>query len=325
MCNKWAKELDSLFYDKKFDKEYTIDDYRMLQNNLIQYKVYKSKEAAEYIIKAFHKILRKYVRFIKEGDTTYSKYTNGKETLSCIDPSLRKFVPLFINKKKETDNRSKEFAIGCVKIFNMFKSYSHYDIYDELVVALLSLASRYKITKEGDKYHKENGTFHMYVLKCFHFEAYNVLSKLIKDPSFHCHTVEIHDDYYKDKDNHVVFLKDNTVQKTFYDTIENVNREYAITHSSLLSMIETCNVSIYDDESINFNWTNGITCCEIFQSLSSYERELLSLSYVQNKTDQEIGNIYGTCNITIGRHRKKIIEKIKPLALKLNIIKEEKS
>ena len=53
MCNEWAKELDSLFYDKKFDKEYTIDDYRMLQNNLIQYKVYKSKEAAEYIIKEF--------------------------------------------------------------------------------------------------------------------------------------------------------------------------------------------------------------------------------------------------------------------------------
>ena len=73
-------------------------------------------------------------------------------------------------------------------------------------------------------------------------------------------------------------------------------------------------------DSLNFNWTNGITCSELFKDLTSYEREIIILSFIKNKTDIEIGNIYGCHRATINEHKKKAVNKIKKIAIELNII-----
>ena len=59
------------------------------------------------------------------------------------------------------------------------------------------MANKYKITQPGEKFHKENGTFHMYVSKCFHWEAYKFLKKLVHDPLAHYEVVQLCDQFDK--------------------------------------------------------------------------------------------------------------------------------
>ena len=79
----------------------------------------------------------------------------------------------------------------------LFSKYEYDDIYNELVLALLNMANKYKITQPGEKFHKENGTFHMYVSKCFHWEAYKFLKKLVHDPLAHYEVVQLCDQFDK--------------------------------------------------------------------------------------------------------------------------------
>ena len=93
--------------------------------------------------------------------------------------------------------RSKAFSATCTKIQTLFSKYEYDDIYNELVLALLNMANKYKITQPGEKFHKENGTFHMYVSKCFHWEAYKFLKKLVHDPLAHYEVVQLCDQFDK--------------------------------------------------------------------------------------------------------------------------------
>lgn len=59
-----------------------------------------------------------------------------------------------------------------------------------------------------------------------------------------------------------------------------------------------------------FNWINGVTCSELFKSLTPFERNLLVMSYIEKKTDTEIAQMYGLCRATIFRKKQAAIEKI---------------
>ena len=105
--------------------------------------------------------------------------------------------------------------------------------------------------------------------------------------------------------------------------INTTSRQKDIEQSKTLTLKENNKISAYDIDSLNFNWTNGVTCSELFKSLTSYEREIIILSFIKNKTDIEIGNIYGCHRATINEHKKKAVKKIKEAAAKLNIISKE--
>ena len=83
-------------------------------------------------------------------------------------------------------------------------------------------------------------------------------------------------------------------------------------------MIEEVNVSVYDNSLFNFNWINGTTCHELFQTLTPFERNILVFSYIYKQTDKEIADHYGLCRATINRKKKAAIEKIKNLPFELN-------
>ncbi len=326
MDNFYINQLDETFkpnHDPSDEGYFTESDYQELQRNLILYKE-GNQEAITYIVRIFHPFITKYTRFIKKGDLPYSKYTDAKGIERCkVSATISKFVSLFIEKKSDETDKKKLFSSTCYKIKTLFSKYDYGDIYNELVLALLNMANKYKITTEGDKYHKANGTFHMYISKCFHWEAYRYLSKLITDPLTHfevIHLCDQFDDMNTDNNATEVFIEDEMSNFIFEESLETISRQDNIKNADTLTLKEQEPISSYDIDSLNFNWTNGVTCSELFKELTPYEREIIILSFIKNKTDIEIGNIYGCHRATINEHKKRAVNKIRAKALELNII-----
>lgn len=320
-------------------KEFTEKDYKMLQQNLILYKE-GNAEATNYIISVFHRFIKKYADFISGKKTANNCYVEVRK-----DKSINKFINLFISKEARANAQTKAdkltlFGETCGKIRNLFSKFEYLDIYNELTCTLLNMANKYKITKPGDEFHKENGTFHMYVTRCFHFDAYNSLNKLIGDPLATKNIYSINDDINNNVEDYIghsyiksnnningetmynfatksIILQDTDTDKIIEHMMEKADREQTLKSTTKLVFKED-DIDPYELEALNFNWTNGITCSEVFQQLSSYEREVLVLSYAQNKTDSEIANIYGCHRITIIKHKKIAVQKIR------NILNERK-
>ena len=325
MDNFYVNQLDETFrpnHEPSDEGYFTESDYQELQRNLILYKE-GNQEAITYIIRIFHPFLTKYARFIINGDLPYWKYTDSRGVERCkVSATISKFVSLFIEKKEDETDKKKIFSSTCLRIRTMFSKYEYGDIYNELVLALLNMANKYKITQEGDKYHKSNGTFHMYISKCFHWEAYRYLSKMINDPLAHFEVLRLCDQFDDMDVNEEgeVFVEDENASFIMQEMLDTASRQSDIENARTLTLREQEPISAYDIDSLNFNWTNGVTCSELFKTLTPYEREIIVLSFIKNKTDIEIGLIYGCHRATINEHKKRAINKIKEKALELNII-----
>lgn len=328
-ANAVKEQLNEL-YPTEY-KVFTEEDYKMLQENLVLYKQ-GNAEATDYIVSVFHRFIKKYADFISGEKTANNCYIEVRK-----DKSLNKFINLFISKEaraavQTSADKLTLFGETCGKIRNLFSKFEYWDIYNELTCTLLNMANKYKITKPGDEFHKENGTFHMYVNKCFHFDAYNSLNKLIGDPLATKNIYSIDDDITDYAEDYIgnsyaksrgingesmynfatqsIILQDTDTDKIIEHMMEKADREKMLQDTTKLVFRED-NIDPYELEALNFNWTNGITCSEAFQQLSSYEREILVLSYAQNKTDTEIANIYGCHRITIIKHKKIAVQKIR--------------
>lgn len=224
---------------------FTESDYKELQRNLILYKK-GNAEAVTYICQAFHQFLTKYTKFITYGILPHTPFIdkNGNERFK-VDSSVSSFVSLFIDKKAtEGMTRSKAFSATCTKIQTLFSKYEYDDIYNELVLALLNMANKYKITQPGEKFHKENGTFHMYVSKCFHWEAYKFLKKLIHDPLAHYEVVQLCDQFDKlefddDQDfNEQALVPDEKAEFAYEEMLATASRQNDIKNADTLTLRE---------------------------------------------------------------------------------------
>jgi RNA polymerase sigma factor (sigma-70 family) len=319
--SKYSRELDDAylrhFDPKNEDTKFTEQDYANLQHNLVLFKQ-GNREATEYIIKSFHRILHTYAHFITLNRMPYYKTTDGEDKRVCWNSSLYSFVSLFISPaaKKKYKQKGIMFRETGYYVHTLFKKYEYGDIYNTLVLALLNMANKYKIIDDpNDPKYKPNGTFHIYVKKCFHFEAYHFLKDLIKDPLLNANLLTIVDDEDIDYDDDDFVQKtpvpiDESVLLEYNTIIDTIDRQTAIKNSNLLTVKED-NIDLYSNDSLNFNWINGVVCGPIFKSLSSYERELLVLSYVKNQTEETLASLYGCSRSTIGSHKRKAIEKLK--------------
>lgn len=322
MENNWNQKEEVYEY-----KQYTEKDYQELERNLMLYKT-GNAEAVTYICQTFHQFIRTYARFIHLRILPCIKYTDkhGGERHK-INPSIISFVSLFKNKKElQGLDRGKQFSVTCLKIQTLFSKYEYDDIYNELVLAILNMANKYKIRKPGDPYYKKNGTFHMYVMKCFHWEAHAFLKKLVKDPLSHLPIMPLEFDNIEvdeAKNAGLIIVEDESAQDGFERIIENESRRSMIKNADTLTMKEPEDMDAFDTETLNFNWTNGVTCSPIFKILTSYERELIILYYIKKMSDEMIANMYGRNQKTIGKHRRAAIKKLKEAAADNNLIGED--
>lgn len=325
MENNWGQEEEVYEYT-----QFTEKDYQELERNLILYKK-GNAEATTYICQTFHQFIRKYTRFINLRILPCLEYTdkNGV-TRHKIDASIVSFVSLFKNKEElKGMTRGKGFSVTCLKIQTLFSKYEYDDIYNELVLAILNMANKYQIREPGDPYYKKNGTFHMYVQKCFHFEAHCFLKKLVKDPLAHLEMAPIGENFDDlDADevetrNGMVIMKDDTAEADFDRVIENETRKAMIQQADTLTLKESDKVDAFDIEALNFNWTNGVTCSPLFKVLTSYERELIILRYIKQMSDKMIADMYGRTESVISRHRRTAVRKLKEMATTKNLIGDD--
>lgn len=316
--------LDDAFDTAGQPEEKTEEQYSELQRNLILYKS-GDTEACTYIVSAFHKFITKYARFICLGHVPRYEQVNKKtgKTFLKIDPTIVSFVGLYVSKKvkEECTSKSKRFHITCDMIKEMFAKYEYADIYNELVLALFNMVERYKITKEGDQYHKRNGTFPMYVQKCFHWEAKRCLDKLIEENFIQPVNFSCINDFVDDDEVNPIeeWMKDESAEFAFIEGIESANRDIMLKNTDKLTMKETEKIDVYTDDALNFNWTNGATCSEIFAELTPFEREILILLFIKKQSLDQVAKLYGYNKITIKRYRDKTIEKLKTQSEKLGI------
>ena len=115
-------------------------------------------------------------------------------------------------------------------------------------------------------------------------------------------------------------MPDEKAEFAYEEMLATASRQNDIKNADTLTLREDEKLSAYDLDSLNFNWTNGVTCSNLFKDLTPYEREIVILYYIKNKTDDEISSIYNMHRVTISNHRRKAVNKIKQKALESNII-----
>ena len=320
------KQLDDKYLNN-FDPEddttnFTEQDYANLQRNLVLFKE-GNREATDYLIAAFYRILRAYAGFISLHQLPYRKYYDPKHdhTGYKVHPSVLSFIRLFGGKinddKYELKKNTKVFRESCEYIYKLFAKYNYLEIFNELVLALLNMANKYKIISDPNDYrYKPNGTFHIYVKKCFHFEAFYYLKQLIKDPLINFNLLSLSDEDENDYDNdnnivnNSVVLVDEEALSKFDAIIDTVDRQIQLQNSPI-ALREDDDIDVRDMESLNFNWIVGNTCGPLFKTLTPYEREILVLSYVKHQTEDTLAALFHCSRATIGSHKRRAIEKIK--------------
>ncbi len=305
-------------------KQFTEEDYANLYRNLLLFKD-GNREAAQYIIAAFHRTLHAYACLIVLHKIPYStiKDKNGNIRMGRINNSVYNFICLFVSKSilaQDPPKNNGGYSLSkarimatCDYIYNLFSKFEYGDIYNELVLALLNMANKYKvITDPNDPKYKPNGTFHVYVEKCFHFEAFTFLTKLTKDPIMNINFTELTP--YDEEEFTPTMQQSNMLidkkQITDYNLmIDYIDRKIALEQCNGITLKED-DIDIYDTDSLNFNWISGTVCHEAFKTLTNYERELIVLAFVKNQTEEDIASIFHCSRATIGVQKRKAIKKI---------------
>jgi hypothetical protein len=252
---------------------YTMDDYLKLHQHVLDYKD-GVPGSADKIIQSFNNFIWKHVNFITGS------------AFSLNDTCLRRFISLYmanINAKKHINQYKFKSSIRenmketAEMIQSLFSSYKPEEIRNELICTLLKMAKKYK--------DYDRPSFHNYVDKCFHYEAYRALDHLINDPIMRLTTEE-----YLEND-----IPDSSVEKEYDVILDNIQHAISIKKASCPTIVD--NTTPYDSNSLNTNWVNGITCSDTFKCLTPFERE--------------IADKYGVCRATINRKKQAAIEKLK--------------
>ena len=218
-------------------KKFTNEDYAELQRNLILYKN-GNRESAEYIIKAFHKILNCYTEFIVLNKIPSKKQ---EENRNVATSSLYKFIRLF-GKYKEAETAREGLNISREYIHKMFNRYEYGEIYNQLVLALLNMANNYKIiTDKNDPRYKPNGTFHTYVKQAFHFEAFHFLTNLANDPlnlDYNIDSIDKYTEQYEEEDILPMFESYDSYNDTTFSSPMLVDQKALDKYSLMIDYID---------------------------------------------------------------------------------------
>lgn len=275
---KFSNQYEDYLKVHEYAKNYTKDD----------------RSNASDIIKSFNYFLNNYTIFLVYGHYQISNY------------SIRKFLSLYSSKNVRSKINQYNYFPSVLnslhttteKINYLLSDYTYDDIYNECTCALLDMAERYNDTKPS---------FHTYVKRCYHYRLKVNIDKLTASSKY---IVDFNTFESLNK------LNDNVCYDEYFEAIYLADKQASISNTSL--SCKNDDYSIYDDNSINSNWINGITCGEQFKSLNNFERNILVENYLNKKTDKEIGLSYGLARETINRKKRNAVNKLKNILIQEN-------
>lgn len=290
------------------NKIYGIKEYKEIHDLVYEYQD-GSQVAAKFLLMNFKTFLNKYCSLIKFGQYNLDHY------------SIRSFIKLFIDKPSDRTKINSYFANSSgrkvadetvARITGIFSNSSIEDIRQELYIIFFNMCSKYKDTKPS---------FHHYVKRNFHYYAYRHFEKITKDPLARGHIVYKNIVSNSDFDRNIQeielddILQDETIDIEMDQLLTEVEMFYNMKLSKTPS-VKQKSISIYDNAFLNVNWINGITCSDIFKVLTPFERKILVMWYVENKTDSDIAEEFGVCRGTINKRRAIAKSKLKETVTK---------
>lgn len=286
---------------KKSKKQFGQEEYKKVHRLVYEYQT-GSQEAAEELIESFSKFFTKYIALIKFGIYDLSHY------------STRSFIKLFVHDSKDkklinpylkhTVSTKYVVSNAISLIQQLFATSTVEDIKQDLQIIFLNMCNKYKDTKPS---------FHYYVDRTFHFNAYRYFEKMIRDPIARGYTYDLPKNTQVpgcENENISMFdiLADEKAKVENDQTLHDIDLYYSQNSNVLINNESN---DIYDSSFMNTNWINGATCNNIFACLDPSERRIIQMWYVENKTDLEIAEAFGVCRGTINRKRNVAKEKLK--------------
>lgn len=237
-------------------------------------------EYGEILIGKFSSFIYNYFSFV---DTGYANLNNY---------SLRSFIKFFYSKSKiqftqyNLNKHSKNPNVNFKNIINIVKtSMNVEDFKQEVYLALLEMANRYKDTKP---------TFHIYVQKYFHYVLLERLRKIL---------------YYNSFDNISDYeIEDDGFNIYFEKILNDVSNEIELNKAKLKTKKYN---SAYSDLFFDDNWYFGNYKDSLFSVLSNDERKLLIDIYINKKRLNDIANERYISRMSVIRRKQKALNKIK--------------
>jgi DNA-directed RNA polymerase specialized sigma24 family protein len=296
-------------------KLFGLNEYQKVHDLVYKYQA-GDFDAGEELIDSFAMFFTKYVSLIKFGKYDLNHYsTRSFIKLFVEDPADRKKVNPYINRANNVVVKK-----TVELIVKLFEASDHEDIQQDLKSIFLTMCKKYKDTRPS---------FHDYVSKNFHFYAYRHFEKMTKDPVA-CGYTYSHKSFYEKHTqviNDIVDLSDvipdSNAEIESQQTFNDLNLHYSKQNSEIPVIEADAASSVYENEFIDINWINGVTCDDIFKNLTPFERKIIFMWYVDKKTDTEIGNEFNVCRGTINKRRGIAKSKIEKEVMKLNMLKRE--
>lgn len=279
----------------KDNKAFGLNEYQQIHDLVYEYQA-GSTGAANVLLQSFKTFLNKYCSLIKYGQYSLDHY------------SIRSFIKLFTEKPSDRAKITSYFANHSGRkvaddtvatITRIFLNASKEDIEQELFIIFFNMCSKYKDKKPS---------FHHYIKRNFHYYAYRHFEKMSRDPIARGHI--IYNNFPKndfDTESQKNFeTYDVAIDKSVDFEMDQLLNEVEMFYNMKMSKTPTVKqkgLSVYDNSFLNINWINGVTCSEIFKVLTPFERKILVMWYVENKTDTNIADDFGVCRGTINKRR----------------------
>lgn len=292
--------------NKNTDKnELDLEKYIKVHNLALEFKNGNEESGLE-LIGCFSSYVSQYILLIKCGE------------FIPTNKSIYKFISLFYsthsnyNKNLKYRDSIKGYWTSEAKyIARLFSSLDKEDVESTLKYVLLKMAKNYK---------SEEPRFHTYVSRCFHYFLYNELTKYIKD--VFCNNAYVLHTNINNEEPYILAEKLASTKNQCndisdeYDSVINKVDYLSLINKSDMALQES-NVDEYNEDFLDINWINGITCSKIFKELTPFERKLLIEHDVYKKSDKQISEECGYVRVTINRKRLKAVNKLKKALGKL--------
>jgi len=267
-----------------------------------EYRLTKSQESATKLIDWYKPMIAMYCRIMYEGSFAINfKHQQTMQFVSRFtnDFTFRKHA--YEGKFKKGDRRyspktiSNKTASNSDHISNIYKQFAEYkDFYQIACLTLLTMADRFA------PYTNTTKSFNSYISKNFHYWYKKHIFMYVKAFPVKEYPVLVNQD---DK------IPDPMSENMYEVAERRADLKRQIAESRFYFKKEQPDVR--SNDFIDINWIHGNTCAEIFKTLSSFERKLIYILFVENKTCVDAAEELGMHRSTIMKKRDKAIEKIK--------------
>lgn len=297
----------------KDNKAFGLNEYKQIHDLVYEYQA-GSTGAANVLLLSFKTFLNKYCSLIKYGQYSLDHY------------SIRSFIKLFTEKPSDrakitsyfANSSGRKIADDTVSTINrIFFNSSKEDIEQELYIIFFNMCSKYKDTKPS---------FHHHVKRNFHYYAYRHFEKMTRDPIARGHVM--YNNFYKydidSANERRIEIYNIGSDKSVEFEMDQLLNEVEMFYNMKLSKAPTVKqkgLSVYDNAFLNINWINGVTCSNVFKVLTPFERKILVMWYVDNKTDTDIAEDFGVCRGTINKRRAVAKSKLKNSVIDFKFLK----